>query len=74
MAEKEKDQGVAIVYLKSTPEAEWNVKMLWWDCNTLEQCGKEEWAKIPPEKCEIEKVIQKTITSTYYTKVGSISY
>lgn len=48
--------------------------MLWWDCNTLEQCGKEEWAEIPPEKCEIEKVIQKTITSTYYAKVGSISY
>lgn len=35
MAEKEKDQGVAIVYLKSTPEAEWNVKMLWWDCSSV---------------------------------------
>lgn len=31
--------------------------------NELEQCSKEEWAKIPPER-ETDKVVQQIITSS----------
>ncbi len=54
----EKNQGAATFQSKCRPHPDWNAlaravhKQMPTNLDKLEQCCKEEWAKIPPDRCE----------------------